>query len=92
MVGKVPKLALQPKLLWQKDDLRLWFWIPNMLYIHLFSIFLLFWSYDATDLIKNLQLCLLVVLILLKINFGDAKISDAKTGMPMLETASIIPW
>ena len=53
----------------------------------MFSIFWLLCSDYIADLIKTLELCLTVVLVLLKIRFGHAQISVSKIGIPMLKTA-----
>ena len=54
---------------------------------HLLVIFLLLCSPYVVDLIKNLEFCLMVVSVLLKIKFGHAGISVPKTDIPMLKTA-----
>ena len=55
-----------------------------------FVVFVLSCSYYVTDIIK-LELCLLVVIILFKIEFGHTQISVPKIGTPMSKTASINP-
>ena len=45
----------------------------------------------VVDLIKKLQLCLMVVSVLLKIEFGHAQISMPKIGITMSKTACINP-
>ena len=42
-------------------------------------------------MIKKLELCLLVVIILFKIEFGYAQISVSEIGTPMSKTACINP-
>ena len=49
-------------------------------------------SNHVTDMIKNLELRLLVVLILLKIKFEHAQINMDKTGIPMSKTVCINPF
>ena len=55
-------------------------------------VFLLLCSCYVTDLIKKLELHLLVVIILFKIEFGHAQITVRKIGTLMLKTACINPW
>ena len=45
----------------------------------------------VTDMIKKLELCLLVVIIWFNIEFGHTQISVPKIGKPMLKTACINP-
>ena len=54
-------------------------------------VFLLLCSCYVTDLIKKLELHLLVVIILFKIEFGHAQITVRKIGTLMLKTACINP-
>ena len=60
--------------------------------LHLFFICLLLCSHYIADLIKKLELCLMVVSDLLKIEFGHTQISVPKIGIPMSKTACINPW
>ena len=59
--------------------------------LHLFSIFSLLCSDYVADLIKKLELCLIMVSVLLKIRFGHTQISVPKIGIWMLKTAFINP-
>ena len=55
----------------------------------------MFWflcSHYIADLVKKLEFCLMVVLVLLKIKFGHAQISVPKIGIPMLKTVCINPY
>ena len=55
----------------------------------LFFIFSLLYSHYAADLIKKLELHIMVVSVLLKIKFGHAQICMPKIGIPMSKTACI---
>ena len=57
----------------------------------LFLIFSLLYSHYVADLIKKLELHIMVVSVLLKIKFGHAQICIAKIGIPMSKTACISP-
>ena len=57
-----------------------------------FNVFSLLCSYYVIDMIKKLELGLLVVIILFKIEFGYAQISVSEIGTPMSKTACINPW
>ena len=59
--------------------------------LHLLFIFLLLCLYYVADLIRKLELCLMVVSVLLKIKFEHAKISMPKIGILMPKTACINP-
>ena len=59
--------------------------------LHLFFIFSLLCSHYVADLIKKLELHLMLVSILLKIKFGHAQISVPKIGVPISKTACIDP-
>ena len=52
----------------------------------------MFTSRCVADLIKKLELCLMVVSVLLKIEFGHTQFSVPKIGIPMLKAAYIDPW
>ena len=52
----------------------------------------MFTSRCVADLIKKLELCLMVVSVLPKIEFGHTQISVPKIGIPMLKAAYINPW
>ena len=54
--------------------------------LHLCIIYALLYSYYVADLMKKLELRLIVVSVLLKIKFGHAHIRVPKIGKPMLET------
>ena len=54
--------------------------------LHLFFIFLLLCSHYIADLIKKLELHLIIVSVLLEIKFGHAQISVPKIGLPMSKT------
>ena len=54
--------------------------------LHLFFIFLLLCLHYIADLIKKLQLHLMIVSVLLEIKFGHAQISVPKIGLPMSKT------
>ena len=54
-------------------------------------IFLLLCSCYATDMIKKLELLLLVVIILFKIEFGHTQISVSIISQPMLKTVCMNP-
>ena len=56
-----------------------------------FNVFSLLCSYYVIDMIKKLELGLLVVIILFKIEFGYAQISVSEIGTPMSKTACINP-
>ena len=58
----------------------------NKLYITL-VVFLFSCSHYVADLIKKLELCLMVNLVLLKIKFGHAQISVPKISILMSKTA-----
>ena len=60
--------------------------------LHLFFICLLLCSHYIADLIKKLELCLMVVSDLLKIELGHTQISVPKIGIPMSKTACIKLW
>ena len=62
---------------------------PNKLALHLF-VFSLF-SHYVTDLIKTLEMRLMVVSVFLKIKFRHAQISLPKIGIPMSKSACINP-
>ena len=67
-------------------------WWPNIIRKeskHLFIIYLLLCSHYVADLVKILELCLMVVSVLLKIKFGHGQISVPKISIPMSETAYI---
>ena len=55
------------------------------------NVFSLLCSYYVIDMIKKLELGLLVVIILFKIEFGYAQISVSEIGTPMSKTACINP-
>ena len=58
-----------------------------------FVFFSLLCSYYVNDIIKKLELHLLVVTILFKTTeFGHAQISVPKIGKPMPKTACFSPW
>ena len=59
--------------------------------LHLFLIFLLLCSHYVSDLIKKLELCIMVVSVLFRVKFGHAHISVPKIGVPMSKTACINP-
>ena len=59
--------------------------------MHLFFIFSLLFSHYVADLIKKLELHLMVASVVLKIKFGPAQISVPKIGTPMSKTACINP-
>ena len=59
--------------------------------LHLFFIFSLLFSHYVADLIKKLELHLMVASVVLKIKFGPAQISVPKIGTPMSKTACINP-
>ena len=59
--------------------------------LHLFLILLLLCSHYVPDLIKKLELCLMVVSVLLKIKFGHVQISVPKMSILMSTTACINP-
>ena len=59
--------------------------------LHIFSIFLLLCSHYVADLIKALELHLIVISALFKIKFGHTQISVPKVGTPMSKTGSIKP-
>ena len=61
------------------------------LFITCIFFFLLLCSHYVADLIKKLGLCLMVVSVLLKIEFGPTQISVPKIGIPMSKTACINP-
>ena len=74
-------------------------WWPNMIikeskqtnitFIYYLSLLC---SHYVIDLIKKLEMHLMVVTIFLKIKFRHAQISVPKIGIPMSETACINPW
>ena len=55
--------------------------------LQLLSFFLLLCSHYGTNVIKKLELYLVIVLVLHKIRFGHAEISLTKIDIPMLKTA-----
>ena len=57
-----------------------------------FDVFSLLCSHYVIDMIKKLELHLLVDIISLKIEFGHIRISVPKIGTPMLKTACINSW
>ena len=59
--------------------------------LHLFFIFSLLCSHYIADLIKKLELRLMIVSVLHEIKFGHAQISVPKIGIPMSKTACINP-
>ena len=59
--------------------------------IFFFFFFSLLCSYYVNDIIKKLELHLLVVIILFKTEFGHAQISVPKIGKPMPKTACFSP-
>ena len=91
IVRKVPKLAFSQNKIQHNDDPILSLKSPNKLYIT-FIILSLLWSHYVTDLIKKLELRLMVVSVFLKIKFRHAQISVPKIGMPMSKIACINPW
>ena len=58
---------------------------------HLFFIFSLLCSHYVADLIKKLEMNLMVVSVLLEIKFGHAQLSLPKIGIRMLKAACINP-
>ena len=65
----------------------------NKLYIIFILYFLIItFRLFIADLIKELELFLTVVLVLLKINFGHTQMSVPKIGIQMSKTACINPW
>ena len=52
-------------------------------------IFLLVYSHYIADLIKKLELCLMIVSVLLEIKFGHVQISLPKISLSMSKTACI---
>ena len=60
----------------------------NITFIYYLSLLC---SHYVIDLIKELEIHLMVVLIFLKIKFRHAQISVPKIGIPMLKTARINP-
>ena len=56
-----------------------------------FIIFFLLCSHYVADLIKKLEMLLMVVPVFLKIKFRQAQISVTKIGIPMLKTVCINP-
>ena len=71
-------------------DSRLWLWNPSKLHITTTLMFFLLCSY-VIDMIKKLELCLLVVAIFFKIGFAHAQISMPKISTIMLKIACINP-
>ena len=64
----------------------------NKLYIIFILYFLIItFRLFIADLIKELELFLTVVLVLLKINFGHTQMSVPEIGIQMLKTACINP-
>ena len=59
--------------------------------LYLFFIFSLLCSHYIADLIKKLELRLMIVSVLHEIKFGHAQISVPKIGITMSETACINP-
>ena len=51
--------------------------------LHLFLIFLLLSSHYDSDLIKKLELCVMVASVLLCVKFRHAQISVPKIGIPL---------
>ena len=87
----MPKLAFSPTRFQHNDnDPILSLRSPNKLVLHLF-VFSIF-SHYVTDLIKTLEMRLMVVSVFLKIKFRHAQISVPKTGIPMSKSACINPW
>ena len=66
---------------------------PNKLHItiNLFFCYYVYYYCYATDMIKKLELLLLVVIILFKIEFGHTQISVSIISKPMLKTVCINP-
>ena len=65
----------------------------NKLHITIILMFfIILCSYYVIDMIKKLELHLLVDRILFKIELGHIQISVPKIGTPMLKTACINPW
>ena len=60
--------------------------------IHYIFFFLLLCLHYVDDLIKKLELRLIVLSVLLKIKIGHAQINVPKIGKPMSKTAFINPW
>ena len=87
----MPKLAFSPTRLQYNDDPILSLRSPNKLTLHLFIIFSLLCSHVA-DLIKKLEMRLMVVSVFLKIKFRHAQISVPKIGIPMSKSTRINPW
>ena len=56
-----------------------------------FVVFTLLCLHYITDMIKKLEFCFLVVIILFKVEFGHFQISVLKIGTRMLETTCINP-
>ena len=50
------------------------------------------YTYYITDMVKKLEVCLLLVLILVKIKFRQGQISMPKIGTPMSIAVCIDPW
>ena len=67
--------------------------VPKLAFyaLHSFLILLLLCSHYVADLMKKLELCLMVVSVLLKIKFGHAQISVPKISIPMSKTTCINP-
>ena len=60
--------------------------------LHLLIVFSSLCSYYVNDMIKKLELCLLMILILLKIKFGHSLISFSKIGISFAKAAYIKLW
>ena len=90
---KLPKLAFSPTRFQHNDgDPTLSLRSPNKLTSHLCIVFSLLCSHYVTDLIKKLEMRLMVVSVFLKIKFRHAQISVPKIGIPMSKSACINPW
>ena len=87
----MPKLVFSLLRLYYNDDPMLSLRSPNKLTLHLFIIFSLLCSHYVTDLIKKLEMHLMVVSVFLKIKFRQAQISVPKMGILMLKTDCINP-
>ena len=59
--------------------------------LYLFFIFSLLCSHYIADLIKKLELRLMIASVLHEIKFGHAEISVPKIGIPMSKTVCINP-
>ena len=82
----MPKLAFWLERLQHNDDQYYHYRVQTNYTLHQFFIFLLLCSHYVADLIKILELCLMVVPVVLKTKFRHAQVSLPKISIPMSKT------